>query len=91
MLDFVISLVSLASLLVILVELSEGEGGPLRWPAGVWATVLLALCVVAAVKVVRNLETWSHNQVLTGLVAAANFLAAAALLVIWLCVRRKPT
>lgn len=91
MVDLAISVVSLASLLVILFELSEGEPGRLRWPAGIWATVLLTLCVVAAAKVERNLESWSHGQVLVGLVATANFLTAATLLVIWLWLRRKPT
>lgn len=89
--DLVISVVSLASLLVILAEVSQGDPGRLRWPAGVWATILLALCVVAATKVVRNLDTWSHAQVLTGLVAAANFLTAAGLLLIWLWLNKKPT
>jgi hypothetical protein len=95
MIDLLFSAISLSSLLFILVEAEEsGVSLRRRWPVVVWAVCLLCLALLALTKVVRNLHVWGDGRLLMVLIAAANFLAAAALLlawVLWIRTRRTPT
>ncbi len=79
-----ISFVCLVSLIVILVEGSQAGGFRRRWPIAVWAASLLALCVLALLRVAVNHEDWSDWRILVALLGAGNFLFGAALLVRWL-------
>ena len=72
-----ISLICLASLIVILFEAQATGGFRRRWPIAVWAGGLLALALL-------GVESWSDARSLMGLLGVCNFLFGAGLLVRWL-------
>jgi hypothetical protein len=79
-----ISFICLVSLIVIVLE-AQREGGLRRkWPVAVWAATLLALSLLALLRVVVNRDDWSDGRILMGILGAGNFLFGAALLVRWL-------
>jgi len=84
MIDLLFSAISLASLLFILVEAEESQMSlRRRWPVVVWAVCLLSLALLATAKVLRYVHVWGDGRLLMVLLAAANFLAAASLLLGW--------
>lgn len=84
MFDLLFSLLSLGSLIVILHEERRGLGFRRRWPIAVWAASLAGLALLVVAKLVKFSGSWSEMRVLLGILAAGNFLVAAALLLGWL-------
>ncbi|HSF41729.1 MAG TPA: hypothetical protein VLT87_18155 [Thermoanaerobaculia bacterium] len=84
MIDLLISLVSLTSLIIFLLEARTGGGFRSRWPAALWAVFLFLLSMLTLLRVVHNADKWSEGQVLMGMIAVANLSIAAALLLAWL-------
>jgi protein-S-isoprenylcysteine O-methyltransferase Ste14 len=82
--EVLISFVCLASLIVVLLEASRVGGLQRRWQIGLWAFTLLALAVLALLRVLVNLDAWSDGHVLLGYIGVVNFVVASALLVRWL-------
>jgi len=82
--EVLISIVCLASLIVVLLEASRMGGLRRRWQIALWAFTLLALAVLALLRVVINLDAWSDGHILLGYVGVFNFVFASALLVRWL-------
>jgi len=82
--DVLISIVCLTSLIVVLLEASRMGGLQRRWQIALWAFTLLALAVLALLRVLVNLDAWSDGHVLLGYVGVVNFVFASALLVRWL-------
>ena len=84
MIEVLISFICLVSLIVIVLEAQQGGGLRRRWPIAVWAASLLALSLLALLRVFVNLDDLSDARILLGIVGAGNFLFGAALLVRWL-------
>jgi hypothetical protein len=82
--EVLISVVCLTSLIVVLLEASRVGGLRRRWQIALWAFTLLALAVLALLRVVVHLNAWSDGHVLLGYIAVFNFVFASALLVRWL-------
>jgi len=82
--EVLISVVCLASLIVVLLEASRVGGLRRRWQVALWAFTLLALAVLALLRVVVHLDAWSDGHVLLGYIGVFNFVFASALLVRWL-------
>jgi len=79
-----ISFICLVTLIVILLEAQRAGGFRRKWPIAVWAVTLVALSLLALLRVFVNLDDWSDARILMGIVGAGNFLFGAALLVRWL-------
>jgi len=79
-----ISFVCLATLIVILIEAQAVGGFRRKWPIALWAGSLVALALLAVLRIVVNLDEWSDARILMGIVGVGNFLFGAALLVRWL-------
>lgn len=84
MIDLLVSLVSLTSLIIFLLEARTGGGFRGRWPAALWAVFLFLLSMLTLLRVLHNADNWSEGQVLMGMIAVANLSVAAALLLAWL-------
>jgi hypothetical protein len=84
MIEVIISFICLVSLIVIVLEAQQMGGFRRRWPIVVWAGSLVALSLLALLRVFVNLDDWSDARILMGIVGASNFLFGAALLVRWL-------
>jgi hypothetical protein len=84
MIEVVISFICLVTLIVILIEARQFGGFRRKWPIAIWAASLVALSLLALLRVFVNLDDWSDARILMGVVGAANFLFGAALLVRWL-------
>jgi hypothetical protein len=84
MIDLLVSIVSLVSLIVFLLEARQGGGIRRRWLVGLWAVFLFGLSILTLLRVFHNLRTWSEGQILMGIIATANLTASAVLLVGWL-------
>lgn len=84
MIDLLVSIVSLVSLIVFLLEARQGGGIRRRWLVALWSVFLFALSILTLLRVFHNLRTWSEGQILMGIIATANLTASAALLVGWL-------
>lgn len=82
--EVLISVVCLTSLIVVLLEASRVGGLQRRWQIALWAFTLLALAVLALLRVLVNLDAWSDGHVLLGYIGVVNFVFASALLVRWL-------
>jgi len=84
MIEAFISFVCLATLIVILIEAQAAGGFRRKWPIALWAGSLVALALLAVLRIVVNLDEWSDARILMGIVGVGNFLFGAALLVRWL-------
>ncbi len=84
MIEAFISFICLASLIVILIEAQAAGGFRRRWPVALWAGSLVALALLAVLRILVNLDDWSDARILMGIVGVGNFLFGAALLVRWL-------
>jgi len=84
MIEVFISFICLATLIVIVLEAQRAGGFRRKWPIAVWAVTLVALSLLALLRVFVNLDDWSDARILMGIVGAGNFLFGAALLVRWL-------
>jgi ABC-type Co2+ transport system permease subunit len=84
MIDLFVSVVSLVSLMVFLLEARHGGGIRRRWLVALWSVFLFALSILTLLRVFHHLRTWSEGQILMGIIATANLTASAALLVGWL-------
>jgi hypothetical protein len=83
MIDLFVSILSLVSLIVFLLEARQGDIRR-RWLVALWSVFLFALSILTLFRVFHNLRTWSEGQILMGIIATANLTASAALLVGWL-------
>jgi hypothetical protein len=90
MIEAFISFICLASLIVILIEAQAAGGFRRKWPVALWAGSLVALALLAALRILINIDTWNDARILMGIVGVGNFLFGAALLVRWL-LWRPPT
>lgn len=84
MIDLLVSLVSLTSLIIFLLEARTGGGFHSRWPAALWSVFLFLLSMLTLLRVFHNADRWSEGQILMGMIAVANLSIAAALLLAWL-------
>ena len=84
MIEVFISFICLVSLIVILLEAQQAGGFRRKWPIAIWAASLVALSLLALLRVVVNRDDWSDARILMGVVGAGNFLFGAGLLVRWL-------
>jgi hypothetical protein len=84
MIEAFISFICLATLIVILIEAQAAGGFRRKWPIALWAGSLVALALLAVLRIVVNLDDWSDARILMGIVGVGNFLFGAALLVRWL-------
>lgn len=84
MIEAFISFICLASLIVILIEAQAAGGFRRKWPVALWAGSLVALALLAVLRILINLDDWSDARILMGIVGVGNFLFGAALLVRWL-------
>jgi hypothetical protein len=84
MIDLLVSMVSLTSLIIFLLEARTGGGFRRRWPAVLWAVFLFLLSMVTLLRVVHNADRWSEGQTLMVVIAGANLSIAAALLLAWI-------
>lgn len=84
MIDLFVSIVSLVSLIVFLMEARQGGGIGRRWLVGLWALFLFGLSILTLLRIFHNLRHWSEGEVLMGIIATANLTASAALLLGWL-------
>ncbi len=84
MIEVFISFICLVSLIVILLEAQQTGGWRRKWPIAIWAGSLLALSLLALLRVAGNRDDWSDARILMGIIGAGNFLFGAALLVRWL-------
>jgi hypothetical protein len=90
MIEVFISFICLVTLIVILLEAQHFGGFRRKWPIVVWAGSLVALSLLALLRVFVNLDDWSDGRILMGIFGAGNFLFGAALLVRWLFWRPPP-
>lgn len=84
MIDLFVSLVSLTSLIVFLLEARTGGGFRRRWPVALWSFFLFLLSMVTLLRVIHNADRWSEGKILMGVIAVANLSIAAALLLAWM-------
>lgn len=91
MIEVFISFICLVSLIVILLEAQQAGGFRRKWPIAIWAVSLVALSLLALLRIVVNRDDWSDARVLMGFLGAGNFLFGAALLVRWLFWRPPST
>jgi len=82
--EVLISFVCLTSLIVVLLEASRVGGLQRKWQVALWAFTLLALAVLALLRVLIHLDAWSDGRILFGCIGVCNFVFASALLVRWL-------
>jgi hypothetical protein len=82
--EVLISFICLVSLIVILLEAQQAGGFRRKWPIAIWAVSLVALSMLALLRVAVNLDDWSDARILMGILGAGNFLFGAGLLVRWL-------
>lgn len=80
MIEFLISFLCLATLIVVLVEMQAEGGFRRRWPLLLWTASLLLLALHVLVRLYQNLDWWSPERALMGVLAAANFFVAVILL-----------
>jgi protein-S-isoprenylcysteine O-methyltransferase Ste14 len=84
MIEVFISFICLVSLIVILLEAQHFGGFRRKWPIAIWAVSLVALALLALLRVFVNLDDWSDGRILMGVIGAGNFFFGAGLLVRWL-------
>ncbi len=84
MIEVIISFICLATLIIILLEAQHFGGFRRKWPIAIWAFSLVALALLALLRVFVNLDDWSDARILMGVMGAGNFLFGAGLLVRWL-------
>ena len=79
MIDLLVSLISLTSLIIFLLEARTGGGFRRRWPAVLWAVFLFLLSVVTLLRVVHNADRWSEGQILMVIIAGPNELPRSSI------------
>jgi hypothetical protein len=78
--ELLVSVLCLASLIVVLLEVEEDGGFRRRWPILLWIVSLCLLGLHVLVRVYQNADLWSPERIFMAFLAAGNFVLSAILL-----------